>query len=75
MLHSCEEEKEIRKLRSGKQRKEIYLIISALVLLTDKKENQTFLIYREIQSGAVAKSYMRMGFLIYQEMPKSFPHI
>jgi hypothetical protein len=39
----------------------------------DKKENQTFLIYREIQSGAVAKSYMRKGFLIYQEMPKYFP--
>jgi hypothetical protein len=26
---------------------------------TDKKENQIFLIYEEIQSGAVAKSYMR----------------
>jgi hypothetical protein len=26
-----------------------------------KKENQIFLIYREIQSGAVAKSYMRKG--------------
>jgi hypothetical protein len=32
---------------------------------TDKKENQIFLIYREIQSGAVAKLYMRKGFLIY----------
>jgi hypothetical protein len=32
---------------------------------TDKKENKIFLIYREIQSGAVAKSYMRKGFLIY----------
>jgi hypothetical protein len=43
---------------------------------TDKKENQTFLTYREIQSGAagaVAKSYMRKGFLIYEEMPKYFP--
>jgi hypothetical protein len=40
---------------------------------TDKKENQIFLIYREIQSGAVAKSYMRKGFLIYEEMPKYFP--
>jgi hypothetical protein len=29
---------------------------------TDKKENQIFLIYKEIQSGAVAKSYMRKGF-------------
>jgi hypothetical protein len=33
-----------------------------------KKENQIFLIYREIQSGTVAKSYMRKGFLIYEEM-------
>jgi hypothetical protein len=32
---------------------------------TDKKENQIFLIYKVIQSGAVAKSYMRKGFLIY----------
>jgi hypothetical protein len=26
---------------------------------TDKKENKFFLIYQDIQSGAVAKSYMR----------------
>ncbi len=39
----------------------------------DKKENQIFLIYKEIQSGAVAKSYMRKGFLIYEEMRKYFP--
>jgi hypothetical protein len=32
-----------------------------------KKENKIFLIYKEIQSGAVAKSYMRKGFLIYEE--------
>jgi hypothetical protein len=42
-------------------------------LHTDKKENQIFLIYREIQSGAVAKSYMRKGFLIYEQMGKYFP--
>ncbi len=40
---------------------------------TDKKLNKIFLIYREIQSGAVAKSYMRKGFLIYEEMRKCFP--
>jgi hypothetical protein len=34
---------------------------------TDKKN---FLIYKEIQTGAVAKSYMRKGFLIYEEMRK-----
>ncbi len=40
---------------------------------TDKKEYKIFLIYREIQSGAVAKSYMRKGILIYEEMRKYFP--
>jgi hypothetical protein len=35
---------------------------------TDKKEKKIFLIYKEIQMGAVAKSYMRKGFLIYEEM-------
>jgi hypothetical protein len=29
-----------------------------------------FLIYKEIQMGSVAKSYMRKGFLIYEEMRK-----
>ncbi len=33
-------------------------------LNTDKKENKIFLIYKEIQSEAVTKSYMRKGFLI-----------
>ncbi len=33
-----------------------------------KKENQVFLMYREIQSGAVAKSYMTNGLLIYGEI-------
>jgi hypothetical protein len=37
---------------------------------TDKKENKIFLIYKEIQKGAVAKSYMRKGFLIYEKMRK-----
>jgi hypothetical protein len=40
----------------------------APAMYTDKKENQIFLIYREIQSGAVAKSYIRKSFLIYEEM-------
>ncbi len=35
------------------------------ILYTDKKENHMLLIYKEFQSGAVAKSYMRKGFLIY----------
>jgi hypothetical protein len=36
-------------------------------LCTDKKENKIFLIYKEIQNGAVAKSYMTNGLLIYGE--------
>jgi hypothetical protein len=54
----------------------IYLSLQICPLLinyTDKKENQIFLIYKEIQSGAVAKSYMRKGFLIYEEMRQYFP--
>ena len=39
-------------------------------LHTDKKENIIFLNYKEIQMGSVAKSYMRNGFLIYEEMHK-----
>ncbi len=49
---------------------------------TDKKENQNFPIYKEIQNGAVAKSYITNGLLIYGEIfPDSliyweaFPHI
>jgi hypothetical protein len=40
---------------------------------TDKKRKSNFPHYKEIQSGAVAKSYMRKGFLIYEEMHKYFP--
>jgi hypothetical protein len=46
-----------------------------LNLYTDKKENKIFLMYREIQMGSGAKSYMRKGFLIYEEMPKYIHHI
>ncbi len=42
-------------------------------LYTDKKKKKIYLIYKEIQSGAFAKSYMRKGFLIYEEMGKYFP--
>jgi hypothetical protein len=37
---------------------------------TDKKEKKIFLIYKEFQMGSVSKSYMRKGFLIYEEMRK-----
>jgi hypothetical protein len=39
----------------------------------DKKEKKTFLIYKEIQMGSGAKSNIRKGFLIYEEMRKFFP--
>jgi hypothetical protein len=37
---------------------------SLKLLCTDKKENKIFLIFKEIQKGAVAKSYMASGLLI-----------
>jgi hypothetical protein len=40
-----------------------------------KKENQIFLIYKEIQSGAVAKSYMRKAFLIYEKCANIPPYM
>ncbi len=46
---------------------------SAAGFCTDAKENQLFLIYKEIHSGALAKSYMRKGFRIYEERRKYFP--
>jgi len=49
---------------------------------TDKKENQIFLIYREILNGADAKSYMTNGLPIYGDIFAHFliywealPHI
>jgi hypothetical protein len=35
-----------------------------------KKEKEIFLMSKEIQMGAVAKSYMRRDFLIYEEIRK-----
>jgi hypothetical protein len=37
---------------------------------TDKKENEIFLTYKEIQMGSVAKSYMRKGFRICEKIRK-----
>ncbi len=38
------------------------------VFFPNKKENQIFLIYKEILNGAVSKSYMTNGLLIYGEI-------
>jgi hypothetical protein len=44
---------------------------SASVHCTDKKKFKfSSYTYKEIQNGAVAKSYMRKGFLIYEEIRK-----
>jgi hypothetical protein len=46
-------------------------LIKAKVPYTDKNENKIFLIlYKKIQIGSGAKSYMRKCFLIYEEMRK-----
>jgi hypothetical protein len=55
------------KTKTVHARKELFLlsICSKLMILnnlgTDKKENKIFLVYKEIQKGSVAKSYMRKG--------------
>ncbi len=49
------------------------LLILKLTVFIPTLIKKIFLIYREIQSGAFAKSYMRKGFLIYEEMRKYFP--
>jgi hypothetical protein len=46
------------------------LQITNVEKFTDKKEKKIFLIYEEIQKGAVAKLYMSKGFLIYEEFRK-----
>jgi hypothetical protein len=52
----------------------IFNVFYVITLYTDRKENQIFLMYKETQSGAVAKSYMRKGFLIYEEMRNISPY-
>ncbi len=44
------------------------LTLGAFHAHTDKKEKKIFLKYKEIQGGAVAKSYMTNGLLIYGEI-------
>jgi hypothetical protein len=57
----------IRKTSKG-QEKFSKVFVCWSDVYTDKKEKKIFLIYIKIQMGAVAKSYMRMGFLIFAEM-------
>jgi hypothetical protein len=39
-----------------------------------KKKTKIFLVYKEIQLGSGAKSYMMKGFLIFEEKHKYFHH-
>jgi hypothetical protein len=50
----------------------IFNFLRELALYTDKKDKKIFLMYKEIQMRAVAKSYMRRGFLRYEDI---FRHI
>jgi hypothetical protein len=50
--------------------REVPLFLTATLI---KKKIKFSSYIREIESGAVAKSYMRKGFLIYVEMHKYFP--
>jgi hypothetical protein len=46
------------------------VVIKHLNALIKRKSNSPHTVYKEIQSGAVAKSYMRKGFLTYEGMRK-----
>ncbi len=53
-------------LEVGGQAKQplLHCLFFLVSIYTDKKENKIFLRYKEIQKGAVAKSYMTNGLLI-----------
>jgi hypothetical protein len=40
-------------------------MVNVVKACTDKKEKKIFLIYKEIQKGSDAKSYMTKGLLVY----------
>ncbi len=52
---------------SGKKNRYSNLETTGILI---KKEKKIFLIYKEIQTGLDAKSYMRKSLLIYEEMRK-----
>jgi hypothetical protein len=53
-----------------KNLKKLSRICLVFIPHTDEEEKKVFFIYEELQMGAVAKSYMRKGFLIFEEMRK-----
>ncbi len=52
----------------------VFLVFSLLLSIDSTliKKRNFLKIYKEIQMGSGAKSYMRKGFLIYEEMRKYF---
>jgi hypothetical protein len=61
---------------------DVSVLPCSLKAYTDKKENKIFLINKEIQNGAVAKSYITNDLLSYEKylrissyIRKALPHI
>jgi hypothetical protein len=52
-----------------------FLYVLNIFSCTDKKYNKIFLIYKEIQMGSGAKSYLRKRFPIYEKMCKFSPYM
>jgi hypothetical protein len=55
-------------VKVDKREEEHHFLTIKAYTYTDKKENQIFLKYKEIQNGAVATSFMTNGLLIYGEI-------
>jgi hypothetical protein len=59
--------------KNGNENSSLSSMLKILLFFhTDKKDKEIFLIHQEIQMGSGAKSYLRKGFLIYEEMRKYF---
>ncbi len=53
----------------GNKLSQVTVLLKWIMLTTlIKKKRKCFIIFKEIQMGSVAKTYMRKGFLIYEEM-------
>jgi len=46
----------------------VFFIFDSFGYCIDEKENKIFHIYKKIQKGAVAKSYMTNGLLMYDKI-------
>ncbi len=50
----------------------LHFSVTTVYLFAHRKENQIFLIYKEIQSGAAANAYMTNNLLMYGEISVHF---